>query len=41
MEGLFRGLLFVIATFVAPLVALGWLVYRLARGSKNKDYSIK
>jgi hypothetical protein len=41
MEDLLKGLLFVIAIFVAPLVALGWLVYRLVRGSKNKDYSIK
>jgi hypothetical protein len=26
---------------VAPLVALAWLVYRLVKGSKGNDYSIK
>ena len=41
MGDLFTGLLFVIGVFVAPVVALGWLVYRLFRGSKDNDYSIK
>lgn len=41
MEDLIKGLLLVIAVFVAPVVALGWLVYRLIRGGKGKDYSIK
>lgn len=26
---------------VAPLIALGWLVYRMIMGSKGSDYSIK
>jgi hypothetical protein len=41
MEDLLKGLLFVIAICVAPLVVLGWLVYRLIRGGKDKDFSIK
>lgn len=26
---------------VAPLIALAWILYRLIKGSKGNDYSIK
>ena len=41
MGEIFTGLLFVIGVFVAPVIAFGWLVYRLFRGSRGDDYSIK
>ena len=41
MGDLFTGLLFVIGVFIAPVAALGWVAYRLFRGSGGDDYSIK
>jgi hypothetical protein len=32
------GFLIILA---APIVALGWLIYRLIKGSGGNDYSIK
>ena len=41
MKELFTGLLLIVGVFIAPVVALGWIVYRMLRGGKGNDYSIK
>ena len=35
------SLLGLLIVFVAPLIGFAWLVYRLIRGSKGEDLSIK
>lgn len=41
MEDLIKELLYIFVIAALPIIALGWLVYRLAKGSKGDDLSIK
>lgn len=41
MEDLIKGLLYILVIAIVPVIAIGWLIYRLVKGSKGEDYSIK
>jgi hypothetical protein len=41
MFGEILSLLGLLIVFVAPFIGIAWLIYRLIRGGKGDDYSIK